>query len=191
MRNVLFWVNSAENPLTLPECPNAVVMIDIETGKQTGLKSFPWAYALHISGCAQSWCLVSTYAPDNSLPSQVWRLWADGRSELLCDTGSIMIRTAGGLAYNPQPRASVSRDGSRCVFSSNGGDTSRGPDYCDVYLGMLETPKPEPVPEPIPLPIEAEPDEVVIDYRQYAGKYEFVIRPRADGATDIVMRKLK
>lgn len=187
--DVMVWCSSADPAINR----NAAVRVDMQ-GNRELLAGFDWRYAFHVSS-GDGFSLVSTYAPSNELPSQVWKVLHDNSdAELLCETGSTMIRTANGLAYGPQPRASLSRDGSRFVFNSNGGDVSRDPDYCDVYLGILEEPS-----KPAPVPITG---ETRIDYAPYVGQ-QFVLRlksdltltPRSDGSVDffgvadIVQRK--
>lgn len=147
-REVLIRTNSAD-PEPIDNCPNGIEKVDLATGNRTCLMPVDWTYAVHIS-CPDRlpWCIVSTYSPTNSKPSQVIKVNYDGGHEVICDTGSVMIPVESGIAYNPQPRAAVSRDGSRLVFNSNAGDLGRGPNYCDVFMVVLnEVVKPvEPLP---------------------------------------------
>lgn len=138
-RDYLLWFNSNEFPITLPQFKNGVVMVDMETGSQRGLISFPqkdalgigWAYSCHISACDRDFCLVSIYAPDNSLPMQLWKVPLDGSPpSLLCETGGVY------RDYDSQPKASASRDGTRCVFCFDDGQ--------NTYVKMLHLAEEEP-----------------------------------------------
>lgn len=170
-REVLIRTNSADTQ-PLPNCPNGIEKVDIRTGERRCLTPMEWTYAVHISCPAKAdWCIVSTYSPTNAKPSQILRVNYSCGAQVLCDTGSVMIKTDDGIAYNPQPKAAVSWDGSRLVFSSNNGDISRGPIYCDTFLMKLQ-PAPAPIPpkEP-PIVISPSPDlraELVALRRQLA-----------------------
>ncbi len=128
-RDVLLWCSANDPHIN----KNAVIAIDIETAVRRVLFTLDWAYAFHISACDRDFCLVSCYAPDGSLPCQLWRVPLDGSpaTRLLADTGGI-IRD-----YTSQPRAALSRDGSRCVYSVDDGST------VNTWLLLLdEVPKP-------------------------------------------------
>lgn len=160
-REILIRTNSAD-PQPLPGCPNGVELVDILTSEPRCLTPIDWTYAVHVScpGKADG-CIVSTYSPTNSKPSQILKAKYAGGAEILCDTKSVMIPdptpdNPHRISYNPQPKAAVARDGSRLVFSSNNGDTSRGPIYCDTFLLMLEQ-KPSEPPKPEP-PIVVQPE---------------------------------
>lgn len=158
-RDVLLWGSSADAAINA----NAIWSIDNPTRAMRMLLNLEWGYAFHASACAQDFCIISTYAPDNSLPSQLLKVRLDGSgSEVLCETGSVMMQNeARGMAYNPTPRASVSRDGSRIVFNSNGGALDRGPNYCDVFMLTLETAEIPRIPTEIPTVRPTEPPIVV------------------------------
>lgn len=130
-RDILIWGSSADAQINA----NALWAVDNHTGDKRMLLNMEWSYAYHVSACAQDWCIVSTYAPNNSLPSQILKVRLNGSgSEVLCDTGSYMPKDL----YGATPRASVSRDGSRVVFNSNSGVTDRGATYVDVFMLALE-----------------------------------------------------
>jgi hypothetical protein len=197
---VLIRINAADPSGDLiVSCPNGIEKVPLKGGVPSCLWSVGWkphaegggaaSQAVHIS-CPdrKGWALISTYSPKNADPSRVYRVRFDmGGAELLCETGSVMIRNPneGTIYYNPQPKASVSRDGSRFVLSSNAGILDRGGDYTDVYIVKLEDPKPEPAPASI-----TDGEEIRIDYSPFVGQ-EFVMRPRPDGAVDIFHRKKK
>lgn len=150
-QDILIWGSSADPEIN----KNALFAIDNMSGMRRQLYEMPWAYAYHVSACSRDFAILSTYAPDNSLPSQVLKLKLDGSGvELICETGSVMPTDL----YSATPRASVSRDGSRVVFNSNSGITHRGVNYTDVFLVKLEESAPvvEP-PKAKPEPIAAQP----------------------------------
>lgn len=148
---------------------NAIVRVDCETGKETMVFDMgsDWDTAFHIAACdAGGFVIISTYAAQKSgRPSQIWKVPLDGSAKtMVCNTGTVLIPSASGpWPYAPQPKAAVSRDGSRVVFCSNGGQVSN-PAYSDAYLVMLAA------------------VETRIDYSAYAGKKTFTLRPR-DGFT--------
>lgn len=203
--------------ILLPGCPNGIEIVWLDTGKRECLWAVgykpqdqgggPASQAGHVSCPDQArFCVVTLYSPTNSDPSRIYKLPFDGSAPTtLCDTGSVMMKNlppATGMADNPCPVASVMRDGSRFLFRSNMGDTSRGPNYCDVYTGLLEAKAIE-VPVPTPSPVAVS-DWARIDYSAYPESiYKLVFRdglsltPRPDGGVgvvgvaDIFERKIK
>lgn len=129
--SILVWTNNQDN---------AVYKVRLDNGEKTKLLDLNWSLAVDISACNQ-FALVSTYGKDAEglYANQILKVEFDGRIDSLCATGSRAID------YNAQPKASLSRDGSRFVFSSNSGNMT--PDYCDVWLGIISTP-PDPGPGP-------------------------------------------
>jgi hypothetical protein len=187
-QEVLIRINAADpSGASITTCPNGVEKTRLIDGDPECLWSIGWkphaegggaaSQAVHISCPDQKgWCLVSTYSPQNADPSRVYKVPFDGSgAEQLCETGSVMIRNPneGTTSYNPQPKASVSRDGSRFVFSSNNGDTSRGPDYCDVFLGTLQE-APKPVPQPVLLDSPALPGFKKVNLAQFPAGQEWI-----------------
>lgn len=176
-RPVLLWCSSDEKPVTLPDFPNAVVMIDIETGKQTGLMPFPWAYAYHISTCDKEWCLVSCYDPEAKLPNVLWKVPFDGSKPTL------LHQWQSPYHINFQPRASLSRDGRRCVWNVWDGTT------CNVWMLDIEEETAPPPPE--------ESELELLDYSQFEGQkfrleQEFIVRGGKFTATSTLMfRRLR
>lgn len=170
-KSVLLWCSSAD-PVTNK---NAVIAIDTHSGMFLSvLYNLDWKYAFHISA-AKDFYIISTDCPDKSLPSQVLKAYYDTTKpvEVLCDTGSIFN------GYNSQVKAALSIDGSKVVGCSNFGDVTDA-NFCDVFMLDLAASTTPPVP----------PTETRIDYSPYVGKYEFVMKPRPDGAVDIYERKL-
>lgn len=137
---ILVWTNS-NDPSPIDACQNGIVKVRLSDGKQTCLQQLDWSLAVDISlqACV---VLVSTYAPtDKGAPftNQVLKVALDGSgAEVLCDHGSKPLS-----AYNWQPKAALSRDGSRFVFSSNMGIAI--PEYIDTYYCKLTDAKPQSV----------------------------------------------
>lgn len=143
---ILVITNSNENPVTLPDFPNGIIKINLATGEQTGLISLPWSSACHISCPDQAgFALVSTYpANDGPYGNAILKIPLDGSAmTVLAKHGSKVAD------YQSQPKATVSRDGSRVVYGSNGG-VADGP--VDTYLLLLGAPVPPPPMPPPPAP---------------------------------------
>jgi len=136
---ILLWTNSNENPVTLPSFPNGVVKMRTADGHQTGLISVPWTDAVDItmpeSGDA---CFVSTYGGTEH-SGKLYRVKLDGSANtLLLDGINHDVKN-----YDGQPKAAVSRDGSRIVWSAT------EPDGVTVNTWMLQL---ESLPIPTVLP---------------------------------------
>jgi len=141
-QEVLVWFN-ANDPT--PVAPNAVVKIRLSTGQQFPLLSLDWSLAVHISATDSSgYVFVETYAPTDPGPRSGWVPYANELLQVKLD-GKEVRRLAHHRSrpldtYNYQPRLSVSRDGSRLIYSSNFGlqRLLRLPNiyqnYTDVYL---------------------------------------------------------
>jgi len=125
-----------------PICRNGVVKVRLADGSQTCLIAFDWSLAFHVSAPdAAGWVIVSTYTP--TYPSAVsgWVPYANEILQIRLD-GSEVRRLAHhrSRSLNPYwytPRASVSRDGTRLVYSGNYGLPAilgYPSDYADVYL---------------------------------------------------------
>jgi len=129
-KDYILWCNSNEDPVTLPDYQNAVVMIDVETGDQIGLASFPWAYEFHISACSKKgFCIVSCDAPKNDAPGQIWKVYCDPtipKECLIADTKTTY------RDYTSQLKASVSEDGSRIYYTVDNGTT------VNVFMLLLD-----------------------------------------------------
>ncbi len=162
-RDVLLWCSSADAKINA----NAIERIDLATGVMKPLAWYDWRQAFHISACDREFCLVSTYAPDNAMAMELWKVPFD-------ETPPILLGETGGFYrdYSSQPKASLSRDGSRAVYCVDDGTT--------VHVDMIALNETAPVP-PVPSP----PKETRIDYSAYFGKSYFIMRPRSDGAVDI------
>jgi sugar lactone lactonase YvrE len=140
---ILVWTNSND---ALATCPNSIVKIRLSTGQETCLLELDTSLALHISGTDNSgWFFVDTYAPSDPNPaSGAWKPYTNEILQVKLD-GTEVRRLAHHRsrpfdAYNYEPRASASRDGSRIVFTSNYSLQSilGYPSlYSDVYLIVL------------------------------------------------------
>ena len=138
---------------------NAIVKVDLSTGKRSTLLSLDWSLAVHVStpdkgGCAY----VETYAPLNPQAAD-FRPYTNELLRVPLD-GSPVQRLAhhrsrpnAGNDYNYEPKVSCSRDGSRVIFASNFNAAARqgAPDeYADVYMIEVGSPHPHPTPGPRP-----------------------------------------
>lgn len=160
-RPVLAWCSS-DDPVT---DDNAVVLSDIESGNGAHkLKSFDWAYAMHISDE-----IVSVYDPTGSLPYQIWSTpWDDSECVLL-------HQWTGPYDALYQPRASYSEG--RVFYNVPDGHGG-----CNVH--SIDT----------DVVVKAEPVKVApsgdrrVDAREFLGK-EYVLRPCPDGHFEMFERQ--
>ena len=139
---VLLWINAAD-PQAPAGCQNALVKIRLSDGQRTCLLSLDWSLAVHVSAPdAGDWFFVSTYAPADPSPLLgAWRPYTDEILQVRLD-GSEVRRLAHHRSrpfddYWYTPRAAVSRDGRRLVYSSNYGLPAilqYGSYYSDAYL---------------------------------------------------------
>lgn len=125
---------------------NGIYRVRIADGARTLLYTPDWSLAVDVSCSDDNGVFVSTYGLDLNFPGQVLKIALDGKSaEVVCETHSRQIpKPGGGIYYNPQPKASVSRDGSRVVFCSNNGHTE-DPNYCDMWMVVMDS-KPTMIP---------------------------------------------
>lgn len=141
---VLLLANGGD-PKPPANCENAVVKINLEDGRQTCLITFDWSLGRHISAADnKGWFIVSTYTgnsgikPSSSIfANEILQVTLDGMTvRRLVRHGSEPLND-----YVYQPRASVSRDGTRVVYADNHGlSGTRGfsRDYVDTYMLKLE-----------------------------------------------------
>jgi hypothetical protein len=138
---VVLWINAAD-PSPPDTCQNALVKIRLADGYRTCLATFDWALAHHVSAPdGNGWVFVSTYSPLDLSPLLQWPAYANEILQVRLD-GSQVRRLAHHRSrplnlYNFQPRAAVSRDGSRVAYSSNYGLQTllTSPhEYSDVYV---------------------------------------------------------
>jgi hypothetical protein len=140
---VLVWTESSD---PTPVCAsNGMVKVRLSDASASCLLSLSWSLAIHAS-CPDNagFCIVETYAPSDPSPSGSWPAYANELLRVPLD-GSATSRLAHHRSrplngYNYTPRATVSRDGTKLLFSSNFGlqDQLNLPtEYSDAYLITL------------------------------------------------------
>ena len=146
---VLLFANAAD-PHPPPGCFNGIVKIALADGRVTCLISFDWSLGVHISASdAGGWFVVSTYGWQDPSPFAGWTRYTGEILRIGLD-GTPVRRLAhhrsrpfGGYWWTP--RASVSRDGARIVYSSNyglPGQLGYPGSYTDAYLIDLNSAAP-------------------------------------------------
>jgi len=169
---VLFWINAAD-PQAPPDCQNAVVKIRLADGQRTCLLPLDWGLAVHISAPdSGAWFVVSTFAPGDPDPRLAgWRPYTDEILQVRVD-GSEVRRLAHHRSrpfndYWYTPRAAVSRDGRRLVFSSNHGLPAilgYGSYNVDAYMVDLDAVAPASAGSPLPIRTRYEQDDAAVSY---------------------------
>jgi len=162
--DVLIWTNSNDaQPIA---CSNGIVKVRLSDARQTCLLQLDWSLAVHITaGDGDGWAYVETYAPGNPFPqSSAWAPYANEIIQVRLDGSEtrrlVHHRSRPFDSYVYQPKATVSRDGSKLVFASNQGlQAILGyPSlYSDVYLVNVSGGTPAPAdsttaPTPAPTP---------------------------------------
>lgn len=161
--DVLIWTNSNDaQPIA---CQNGIVKVRLANAQQTCLLQLDWSLAVHISAPdGNGWAIVETYAPSNPFPQSAWAPYTNEILQVKLDGSEtrrlVHHRSRPFDSYVYQPKATVSRDGTKIAFSSNqnlqailGYPTL----YSDVYLfsvaGTTTTPAtPAPTATPVPTP---------------------------------------
>ena len=137
---VLIWTNSNDPS---PICDNGIVKVRLSDGSQTCLLSLDWSLAVHVSAPdSGGWAFVETYAPsDPDFQSAAWKPYTNEIVKVKLDGGQVVRlahhRSRPFNSYNWTPRVSVSRDGSRLIYSSDYGlqeILGYPSEYSDVYL---------------------------------------------------------
>ena len=136
---VLVWTNAAD---ATPVCQNGIVKIRLADGKQTCVVTgIDWNLAVHVSANDQGYAVVSTYAPSDPNPASFWPLYTNEILRVKLDGSSIERlahhRSRPLNGYNYMSKASINRDGTRVLFSSNFGLQAQlgyPTEYSDVYL---------------------------------------------------------
>jgi uncharacterized protein (TIGR03437 family) len=144
---VLLWTNS-DDPQPLANCNNGIVKIRISDGLQTCLLQLDWSLAVHItSPDGNGTAFVTTELQTNVEPTDPgWVVYTNEILQVKLD-GTGVTRWAHHRSrpvntYNWQPKGSISRDGTRLVYSSNFDLSSILGDpiqYSDVYLLKFPT----------------------------------------------------
>ena len=116
--------------------PNAIELVNLAGGAETGLLSLPWSLAVHVSASDAGLAAVETYA---ALGAQ-WDVFTNEILAIALD-GSTTRRLAHHRSavadYSSMPLTTVRRDGAFAVFGSNWGNASGA---MDTYLLSLGTP---------------------------------------------------
>ncbi len=121
--DVLIWTNS-NDAQPIQNCRNGIVKVRLANAQQTCLLELDWSLAVHITAGDGDWAFVETYDPaDPPATSPPWKPFTNEILQVKLDgteTRRLLhhrSRQTGNYGY--QPRASVSRDGSTLVFTSN------------------------------------------------------------------------
>jgi hypothetical protein len=136
---VLVWANAGDPK---PVCRNGVVKVRLADGQQTCLLSLDWSLALHVSAPDRAgWVLVGTYAPGDPQLNKGWTKYTNEILQVGLDGSTVRQiahhRSRPFNSYWWTPRASVSRDGSKLIYSSDYGLQSilgYPSEYVDAYL---------------------------------------------------------
>jgi len=163
--DVLIWNNSNDaQPIA---CQNGVVKVRLADAHQTCLLQLDWSLAMHITaGDGDGWAFVETYVPTDPFPqSSAWAPYANEILQVKLDGSEtrrlVHHRSRPYDSYVYQPKATVSRDGSKLAFTSNYSLQSilGYPNlYSDAYLINISgsttpsTPPAESTPAPTPGP---------------------------------------
>jgi hypothetical protein len=143
--DVLVWTNS-DDPTPIASCPNGIVKVRLANAQQTCLLPLPWNLAVHITAPdVNGWAFVETYAPSNPFfASADWGPYTNEILQVKLDGSEVRrllhhrSRPLNSYAY--QPKATVSRDGTRLAFTSNYNLPAlmNYPNaYTDAYLAMV------------------------------------------------------
>ncbi|MBI2469446.1 MAG: hypothetical protein HYV62_16760 [Candidatus Rokubacteria bacterium] len=138
---VVVWINAGD-PGAPAACQNGVVKIRLSDAAETCLLTLPWSLAAHVSAPdGGGWVVVSTYAPGDPGPLDGWARYTNEILQVRLDGTEVRRlahhRTRPFNSYWYTPRAAVSRDGSRLVYTSNYGLPAilgYPSAYSDVYL---------------------------------------------------------
>ena len=127
---------NSNDPKPLAGFPNAIELVNLAGGAETGLLSLPWSLAVHVSASDAGLAAVETYA---ALGAQ-WDVFTNEILGISLD-GSTTRRLAhhrsAVAGYASMPLTTVRRDGAFAVFGSNWGNPAGA---MDTYLLLLGTP---------------------------------------------------
>ncbi len=120
---VMVWMNAAD-PLAI--CANGVVKVRLADGAQTCLLSLDWSLAAHVSAPdGNGWVIVSTYSANDPDPLTGWKAYTNEILQVKLDGSEVrrlaQHRSRPFNSYYFTPRAAVSRDGRKVIYSSNFG----------------------------------------------------------------------
>ena len=145
--DVLVWTNS-DDAQPIANCQNGIVKVRLSDARQTCLLQLDWSLAVHITaGDGNGWAIVETYAPSNPFPqSSAWAPYTNEIVQVKLDGSEtrrlLHHRSRPFDSYSYQPKATVSRDGTKLAFTSNYylpkllGYPAQ---YTDAYLVTLST----------------------------------------------------
>jgi hypothetical protein len=142
---VALWANGADANLQV-RCDAGVTKIRLSDAKQTCVWTGDWSLAIHVSAADNNgWFFVDTYNPIDINPPTGWVKYTNELLQIKMD-GTEVRRLAHHRSrplnsYTYQPKASVSRDGSKLVYASNYGlqaQVGYPTDYTDTYLIEVE-----------------------------------------------------
>jgi len=145
--DVLIWTNS-DDPQPISNCQNGIVKVKLLNAQQTCLLQLDWSLAVHITaGDGNGWVFVETYDPtDVPASTPDWKVYTNEILQLRLDGSEVRrlfhhrSRQTSDYAY--QPRATVSRDGGKLVYSSTydlQGTSGHAYGYTDAYLVAVPT----------------------------------------------------
>jgi hypothetical protein len=173
-QEVLIWTNS-NDPAPIDNCSNGIVKIVLSTAAQKCLLQLDWSLAVHISAAdGNGSVFVDTEAPSNpESGSSEWKPYTNEIVQVKLD-GSTVTRLAHHRSravdsYVWQPKLSVSRDGSRVLFSSNldlQAIDGRPADYADTYLLFTSNSISTPVTPVTSNPPAAPTSQAIVRYEQ-------------------------
>jgi hypothetical protein len=179
--DVLVWTNS-NDAQPLAGCQNGIVKVRIADAQQSCLLQLDWSLAVHITAAdGNGWAVVETYAPSNPFPYGDWAPYTNEILQVRLDGAEVQRlvhhRSRPFDSYSYQPRATVSRDGTKLVYTSNQNlQAILGyPNlYTDAYLVNLSGAAAQPAPpsstSPTPAPTTPTPGPVLPPAS--AGRYE-------------------
>jgi hypothetical protein len=139
---VFLWANGADPNPQVP-CDAGIVKVRLSDAKQTCVwRAADWSNAYHISAPDNSgWFFIETYNPVDVIPPAGWVPQNDEILQIKLDGSEVRrllhhrSRPLNGYTY--QPKASVSHDGTKLVFTSNFGlqkQMGYPTEYSDEYL---------------------------------------------------------
>jgi WD40 repeat protein len=166
--DLLVWTNS-NDPSPIANCQNGIVKVRLSDARQTCLLQLDWSLAVHITAPdGNGWAFVETYAPSDPFPqSAAWATYTNEILQVRLDGGEtrrlLHHRSRPVNSYSYQPRATLSRDGSKLVFTSNYNLQSifgYPNEYSDAYFVAVpgtasQTPADSPAPAPSAQPTPA------------------------------------
>jgi hypothetical protein len=116
--------------------PNAIELVNLAGGAETGLLSLPWSLAVHVSASDAGLAAVETYAALGAgwdvFTNEILGISLDGST-----TRRLAHHRSAVAGYPSMPLTTIRRDGAFAVFGSNWGNASGA---MDTYLLSLGTP---------------------------------------------------